>query len=351
MKSLRDKGYIISAVATTDEYVSYIKSEGFSFIPVTISRKGKNPLEDISLVFRFWQILKREQPNIILTYTPKPNIYASIAAHFLHVRVISNVAGLGNVFVNSGILSVIVSCLYKLAFKQSYRIYFQNNDDLKYFTDKGLVDKSVSVRIPGSGVDIRKFTPQPHRNTDNKFIFMLVSRMLWDKGIGEFVQAARRLKIKYPNVAFYLIGFIDSQNPQGISKQQIESWVKEKIIDYYGATYDIVGTMANADCIVLPSFYREGVPRVLLEAASMAKPIITTDSVGCRDAVEDGITGYLCKAKDVDDLYDKMSRILHLSKEEREAMGMRGRAKMSREFDENFVIQRYMNDIERLESS
>jgi glycosyltransferase involved in cell wall biosynthesis len=218
------------------------------------------------------------------------------------------------------------------------------------FIDKGMVKKSTAVRIPGSGVDIRKFPPQINNKTNNQFVFMLIGRMLWDKGIGEFVDAARMLKVKKPAVACDLVGFIDRDNPQAISEEQIQSWVRENTISYHGATDDIIGKIACADCIVLPSYYREGVPKVLLEASSMAKPIITTDSVGCRDAVEDGVTGFVCKARDSRDLLDKMERMLSMSDEERELMGRRGREKMIREFDERLIIQRYIDDIETLPS-
>jgi glycosyltransferase involved in cell wall biosynthesis len=216
------------------------------------------------------------------------------------------------------------------------------------FIDKSLVKRSAAVRIPGSGVDIEKFIPQAHQETKNEFVFTLIGRMLWDKGVGEFVAAARMLKGKYHSVTCHLVGFVDMDNPQGISREQIQSWVDEKVISYHGASDDIVVTIDGADCIVLPSYYREGVPKILLEAASMAKPIITTNTVGCRDAVEDGVTGLLCKPKDSRDLLDKMERMLLLSKRERELMGKRGRDKMIREFDERFVIQRYIDDIENL---
>jgi glycosyltransferase involved in cell wall biosynthesis len=347
MKSLQAKGHTLVAVASADEYASRITDAGFSFIPININRKGTNPFEDIVLTYGFYRMFKKEKPDVILTYTPKPNIYASIAARFFEIPVINNVSGLGNVFIHAGLLSAIVTQLYKVAFSISYKVYFQNNDDLQMFIDKGMVNKSTAVRIPGSGVDTAKFIPQAHQRTKKEFIFLLIGRMLWDKGVGEFVEAARILKEKHHSVTCNLVGFVDMQNPQGISKEQIQSWSDEQVISYHGASDDIIGTIATADCIVLPS-YREGVSKILLEAASMAKPIITTDAVGCRDAVEDGVTGFLCKTKDSQDLFDKMERMLSLPERERALMGKRGREKMIREFDERFVIQRYIDDIESL---
>jgi len=346
MKSLRDKGHSIVAISPADGYVRQLEDEGFSYITCAMNRKGKNPLEDIALLYRFWRVFKCEKPDVVLTYTPKPNIYASIAARFCNIPVINSITGLGNVFIQPGFVSAIVLLLYRFAFSRSYKIFFQNNDDMKLFSDKGLVRRSNSEWVPGSGVDIQKFVPQSCKKRGDAFVFMLVSRMIWDKGVGEFVEAAKILKKKYSHVECRLVGFIDTQNPRGISRKQIQSWVEEKSIYYDGSTDNILGMMSNADCIVLPSFYREGVPKVLLEAASMEIPIITTDSVGCRDAVEDGVTGFLCKAKNVQDLSNKMQQMLLLSEEERKSMGLRGRDKMIREFDERFVIHRYIYAIE-----
>lgn len=352
MKTLRSSGYLPIAAAPADEYAPRITAEGFTFLPVGMNRKGKNPFEDLHLLFRLWRIFRRERPDIILTYTPKPNIYASLAAFLLKIPVINNVAGLGTVFGRRGILSAIVSQLYRAAFSRSCRIFFQNNDDLKLFVDKGLVNRSAAERIPGSGVDVGKFVPQACRDPKkDRFVFLLAARLLWNKGVGEYVEAARLLKKRYPHVSCHLAGFIDASNPQGIPLRQVRSWAEEGAIRYDGASDNIIEVMAGADCVVLPSFYREGVPRVLLEAASMAKPVITTDGVGCRDAVESGVTGYVCRGKDVRDLADKMERMLLLSDKERESMGARGREKMVREFDERFVIQRYLEVIESIEGA
>jgi glycosyltransferase involved in cell wall biosynthesis len=348
MKALKEKGNSIVAVAPADEYVERIKEQGFTFIPLAINRKGINPFEDIILVYRFYRMFKQLGTDLIMTYTPKPNIYASVAAAFLTIPVINNVSGLGNVFINPGIITIITKHLYKFALRSSLKVFFQNNDDLALFSDNGLVRKSIAERIPGSGVDIHKFVPSKNDNAKDKFIFMLVARLLWDKGIGEFVEAARLLREKYPNVVYRLVGFLDPDNPQGISSHQIKIWVDEEVVSYAGSSDNIVEIMGHAQCIVLPSYYREGVPKVLLEAASMAKPIVTTDAVGCRDAVEDGVTGFLCKVRDAKDLADKMERVLLLTPAERERMGLRGREKMIHEFDERIVIQRYVEVIDTI---
>lgn len=349
MKTIESKGYSVTAVAPADNYISRLTSNRFPFIPIDINRKGVNPLEDFLLFYRFLRIFKQERPAVILTYTPKPNIYASIAAYFLKIPVINNVAGLGNIFVRRGLLSTIVKRLYKIAFTRSYKVFFQNNDDLNLFVDSNLVKRSITERIPGSGVDTEKFVPSVDAiRRKREFIFLLIARLLWDKGVGDYVEAARLLKNRYPHIQCHIVGFIDMQNPEGIPEEQIKAWVKAGLIHYDGPSDNMIKTLKEADCIVLPSFYREGVPRVLLEAASMAKPVITTDSVGCRDAVEDGITGFLCQVKNPRDLADKMEQVLLLPEAERELMGSRGREKMIHEFDERFVIQRYLYAIQNL---
>jgi glycosyltransferase involved in cell wall biosynthesis len=347
MKALREKGHSVTAVAIPDEYVSRIEENGFPFIPVAISRKGMNPVEDLALVYRFYQLFKNHRPDVILTFTPKPNIYASIAARLNNMPVINSIEGLGYVFINPSFITTIVKYLYKFALYKSDKVFFLNNDDLKLFLDSGLVKQSITERMPGAGIDTRKFVPQPGQRTGNSFTFLLVARILWDKGVGEFVEAARVMKTHYPHVEFRIVGFVDQDNPQGISNRQVQAWVDEGVISYDGPSDDIAGIMGSVECVVLPS-YREGLSRVLLEAASMAIPIITTDTTGCRDVVDDGVTGYLCRIKDTLDLADKMELILLLPEEERKLMGQKGREKILREFDERIVIQRYIEVIEGL---
>lgn len=168
--------------------------------------------------------------------------------------------------------------------------------------------------------------------------------MLWDKGVGEYVEAARRVKQLYPDAEFGLLGFLDVKNPAAISREQMDEWVAEGVVNYLGVSDDVREQIAQADCVVLPS-YREGTPRTLLEAAAMARPLIATDAVGCREVVEDGVNGYLCRVKDAEDLADRMERMIGLSDDERTEMGRRGREKVEREFDEQFVIDAYLKAI------
>ena len=237
--------------------------------------------------------------------------------------------------------------MYKLALKNSKRVFFQNRDDFELFLNEGLVEKKICDILPGSGVDTQKFKPIQREKKDKFFRFLLIARILWDKGIGEYVEAAKIIRQKYKNVKFQLLGGIGVDNPTAISKKIIDKWVKDEIIEYLGETDDVRKFIYRADCIVLPS-YREGTSRVLLESASMEKPLIATNVPGCKEVVEDGINGYLCKVKDSKDLASKMEKMLNLSEENRALMGKKGREKIVKEFDEKIVINKYLETISQI---
>jgi glycosyltransferase involved in cell wall biosynthesis len=224
-------------------------------------------------------------------------------------------------------------------------VFFQNEDDKGLFVSASLVPEETTDRLPGSGVDLDKFVPQALPNGD-RVRFLLVARMLWDKGIAEYVQAARLLRQRGIQAEFCLLGFLDVQNPSAISRRQMDEWVDEGVISYLGVSDSVRDVISTADCVVLPSFYREGVPRTLLEAAAMARPIVTTDSVGCREVVDDGVNGYLCKPKDATDLAQKLQKIIDLGSAGRIQMGILSRKKVEQEFDEQIVIDKYLKAID-----
>ncbi|MDX8393339.1 MAG: glycosyltransferase family 4 protein [Mariprofundales bacterium] len=348
MRILQNEGFNVLAVAPQDKYVTPLCKEGFTHIHLAMDNKGTNPFYDIIMIWRLYCLFRKERPDIVLTYTPKPNIYASIAAGIAGVSIIPNVSGLGNVFIRTGIVTVVIKWLYRFAMSFPKKVFFQNNDDMELFVQLGLVKENIAERIPGSGINTTIFMPQCVKHKEGKpFVFLLVARMLWDKGVGEFVQAAQILRQQNILVEFQLLGFLNVENPQAVARTQMEQWVEDGIVVYLGETDQVIDFMHAADCIVLPS-YREGAPRTLLEAASLGKPIITTDAVGCRDVVDDGVTGYLCKLKDGNDLAHQMKRMLYLSESERLAMGAQGREKMIQEFDEKIVLDKYLSSIKTI---
>ena len=349
IRSLIANGYEVVAVAPSDEYAPRLEKLGCRYVPLPMDSKGTHPGRDMQLLWRFLRLLRRERPDVFLGYTVKPNIYGSLAAHALGIPVVNNIAGLGTAFMKDGWLTRLVRLLYRLAFARSRRVFFQNDDDQQAFVEAGLVRCGQADRLPGSGIDLQGFSQVPNPSREGrKFRFLLVARMLWDKGVGEYVEAARLVRRKFPNVEFYLLGFLDVQNPAAISREQMDAWVAERAVYYLGATDDVRPHIAAADCIVLPSYYREGVPRTLLEAAAIGRPIITTNAVGCREVVEDGVNGFLCRPRDDADLAEKLERMITLSPEARAKMGRSGREKMEREFDERIVIDRYLAIIEEI---
>lgn len=350
IRGLLDADYEVVTVAPPDDHVPRLRELGCRYVPLAMDNKGTHPGHDLLLSWRFWRLLRRERPDVFLGYTIKPNVYGSLAAHALGIPAINNIAGLGAVFIKQDWLTRLVRGLYRLALSRSKRVFFQNEDDRRLFVEGGLVRAEVTDRLPGSGVDLERFAFKPLvPSVPGGMRFLLIARMLRDKGVGEYVEAARRLRARCPDAEFRLLGFLDADNPSAISCAQMQSWVDEGVVVYLGASDDVRPHLADADCVVLPS-YREGVPRTLLEAAATGRPIITTDAVGCRDVVDDGVNGYLCRARDAADLADKLERMVLLAPEARAEMGRRGREKMEREFDERIVIRRYLAAIQLLAS-
>jgi glycosyltransferase involved in cell wall biosynthesis len=343
IRALVATGYEVIALAPQDTYSSQLARLGCRFIAMPMDNNGTHPGRDLMLLVRYIRVLRSLQPGAYLSYTVKPNIYGSMAAHWLNIPVVNNIAGLGTAFIKGGWLNRVVRHLYRAALSRSARVFFQNSDDRDLFISGRLVAAEKTDTLPGSGIDLQKFVPHT-LPTEPPVRFLLVARMLWDKGVGEFVAAARILKQRNLNVECCLLGFLDSENPVAVSAGQIDEWEQEGVVSYLGTSDDVAEQVNKASCVVLPS-YREGLPRALLEAAAMARPVVTTDAVGCRDVVNDGMSGYLCRLRDPEDLADKMEQIAALSPAERRAMGLRGRAKVEREFDEKIVIQRYLDAV------
>ena len=350
IRALVAQGHEVLAVAPDDSYAPRLAGLGCRFVPLHMENGGTHPGRDAMLLWRFLRLFWRERPDVYLGYTVKPNVYGSLAARLLGISVINNIAGLGAVFIKAGWLVRLVRWLYRVALARSAKVFFQNGDDRQLFVAGGLVRAEVTDLLPGSGIDLTKFALVPlaaTNSTSGKFRFLLIARMLLDKGVGEYVAAARLLHQRWPQLECCLLGFLEVQNPATVSRAQMDAWVTQGHVKYLGVSDDVRPEIAAADCIVLPS-YREGTPRTLLEAAAMGRPIITTDAVGCREVVDDGQNGYLCKVRDAADLAEKMEQMLKLTLEQRQQMSHYGRLKMEREFDEKIVIQKYLDAIRAL---
>lgn len=356
LNALRDNGAQIIVIAPEDNYSEKLVALGFEYYDLKMNNKGINPIEEVRLIYHLYKLYKDISPDILLHYTIKPNIYGAIAAKTLGIPVISNISGLGTVFLNNSLSSKIARMLYKVILHYPKIIFFQNSDDLSLFTKLKLVKKEKASLLPGSGINTEIFKPNEYLEqgaTNNELQFLFIGRLVKDKGIEEFVCASRVFQSislvsnRNINVRFAILGSFYPDNPTAICEDDMKKWINEGIIEYLGTSDDVKPVIEAADCIVLPS-YREGLSRVLLEASSLQKPIITTNVPGCRDVVSDGITGYLCEVKNHNSLVDQMMKIALKTKKERIKMGRLGREKVIREFSESKVINKYINGISEI---
>ncbi|WP_133623305.1 glycosyltransferase family 4 protein [Erwinia sp. LJJL01] len=347
IKALLNSDYKVVILSPSDEYSDKLIELGCDHFNIMIDKGGTNPVKDLLTFYFFYTLYRRLGVSVVLNFTPKNNIYSTLAAKLNKIKVINNIAGLGAVFIKNDLLTKFVKFLYKFSQSKADFVFFQNQEDYKLFQDSHIVLKNSAV-LPGSGVDLDRFALSVAPD-DGNVVFSLVARMLIDKGVYEYAEAAKTLKRKYgDSVKFQLIGFLDESNSRSVSKQKVDAWVQDGFIQYLGKTDNVEFILKSTDCIVLPSFYREGVPKSLLEGAAMGKPIVTTNNVGCRDTVDDGVNGYLCKPGSADDLTFKMEAIINLSHSERIAMGIKGREKVTAQFDERIVIDNYLVQIKNL---
>ena len=344
ISSLMDKGNQVITIAPKDKYTYKLMDMGCRHIPVKMDSRGANPIKDFLLILELFWIYKKIKPDVILHYTIKPNIYGTIAASLLGIPVINNVCGLGTMFLKDNFVSRVAITLYRIAFRFPKKIFFQNEDDRNLFLGKRIVSKKTCDLLPGSGININDFSPMANNTPNKRFTFLLISRLIYDKGILEYIEAIDVLKKEGINANFQLLGPIDEQHKRGIPSSIIQQWIEKNQVEYLGTTEDVKSYIEKADCIVLPS-YREGTPKTLLEAASMAKPIVTTDVPGCNNVVKNGMNGYLCKLKDSSDLALKMKLMLSLEPKSRSEMGALSREYVKQNFDESIVIEKYLTAI------
>ncbi|GAB3530905.1 glycosyltransferase family 4 protein [Pontibacter brevis] len=343
IEALLAEGHEVVAIAPKDAYSERLMAAGCRFVPVHMEQ-GTNPFTDLMLTWRLYQTYQQVKPDVVLHYTIKPNIYGAVAAHWAGIPAINNVSGLGTVFITKDYISSIALRLYKFAFRYPAKVFFQNEDDRKLFLRNNLVQAGITEVLPGSGINLQEFVPAEEFKRNRPFIFLMVARVLFDKGVVEFVQASKLVKEQYPEVRCQLLGQVDERSRSGVKQQQLEEWLAAGVIEYLGTTDDVAAAVSKADCVVLPS-YREGTPRTLLEAAAMAKPLIATNVPGCREVVQQGVNGYLCRVRSAQDLAGKMLQMLQLKEEELKSMGKASRQIAVSRFDDRFVIRKYLQAI------
>lgn len=336
-----ERGFKVTVLAPYDDvYTKKLQELGCEVLDMPMDPKGVNPFVDALLLYRYYKVFKKLNPDISVTYTIKPNIYGGIAARLLKIPYLPITTGLGYVFINDDVVAKIVKKLYGLAFKKAEKVWFLNDEDIEDFRRENIVDDDKIQLLPGEGIDLSRFKLSK-RLESTSFTFILVARMLVDKGVCEFVEAARVMKKKYPKLSFKLLGAVWKDNPAAISEAQLRKWEEEGVVEYLGVVSDVIPTLLESDCVVLPSAYREGVPFSLMEGAALGLPLIASDIAGCRDVVIDGYNGFLCKKKDVPSLVEAMEKIVDLTPEECKQFGAKGRKIIEERFELGYIIKQY----------
>lgn len=349
IKSLLDNGFEVIAVAPRDSKVQKLEEIGCRFVHLEMYGTKKNPLNELKVLWNFLMLVKREQPDVYLGFTAKPNIYGSLACRFANCNVIANIAGLGRGFSKAGLTQSILSVLYKCSLKNSNWVFFQNPDDMAQFAAKGIVSGTKTRLLPGSGVDLERFRFSPRKTQeDGKCVFLMASRLVLEKGLAEYIQSATQVASNYKNAQFLLAGFTNEQVSGAVMKSELDRMLEGSPVEYLGASQDVTALLETVDCVVLPSYYREGIPRSLLEAAAKGRPVITTNAIGCREAVVDKKTGFLCNPKDPEDLATKLESFLALSPEQKKNMGLYARKYAEKRFDEKIVVNEYLGAIQNV---
>jgi len=334
IRKLIDEGNKVFVIAPLDEYINYKdKFPGVTHIPLkNLDRGSKKPFKDLRLIFELKKIYKKLNLDLVIHYTHKPNIYGGIASKLLGVKSVAIVTGLGYAFINKGLLTSFTKKMYSLVKNYHSKTIFENKDDLQYFIEENLLDNNKGTSVNGCGVDSAIYLPHPNGHVKEKTTFTFIGRLLYDKGIVEFIEAAKAIRKQNLKAEFWVLGELDSENPSMLNRDKLLEWIDQGIIIYHGFQKDVRPFIAKSDCIVLPS-YREGLPRIILEGMSMEKPVITTDTAGCRQTVVDGENGFLVKVKDAKDLENKMMSFINTSNKKRHDMGTAGRQMVLNKFN------------------
>ncbi|EKF9437582.1 glycosyltransferase family 4 protein [Vibrio cholerae] len=348
IKELLNCGVELYVIAPEDKFSAKLTEMGCQVLDLPMQAKGVNPIADLALMLCLLRHYREIKPDFIIHYTIKPNIYGSLAAKLADIPSLAITTGLGYTFVNQNVVSKVARQLYKFAFRYPKEVWFLNEDDRRAFLEHHLIEPNKAVLLHGEGVNLNHFVPTDKPQPDENIRFLLIARMLRDKGVCEFVEAARQIRQRYPNAIFQLLGDCGVPNPSVIGREEIAQWEREGVVEYLGTTDDVRPIIAQADCLVLPS-YREGIPRTMIESAAMAKPLIVSDAPGCRDVVLDGQTGYLCEVKNAKALVQRCEQFLTLSDSEKQAMGKAGRSFMEAKFDEKWVIKQYFATLKKYE--
>lgn len=323
-------------------FIKDIISLGCKFIPCEhLNRRGMNPVQELKLLNYYNKIIKEYKPDIVFTYTIKPNAYGGMMCAKHHVPYVVNITGLGTAIENEGPLQKVMITLYKTGIKKAQKVFFQNAENRDFMLKRGMVHGAYDM-LPGSGVNLSQYQVLPYPSGDT-VDFVFIARIMKEKGIDQYLDAAKVIREKYPYTRFHICGEYE-QDYAGVLNELQE----QGVIIYHGLVKDMVKMHSEMSCTVHPSYYPEGLSNVLLESCACGRPIITTNRAGCRELIDDGVNGYICNQKDSQDLIEKIEKFLSLSREEKMEMGLAGRQKAEKEFDRNIVVEKYVREIDFL---
>lgn len=343
VERLLAEGYRVVISTPFGEYVKKLETMGCECRRIEVDRHGMNPVKDLKLLLTYTKLIKQVKPDMVFTYTIKPNIYGGLACRWMGIPCVANITGLGTSVENGGLKQKIVLLLYKIGVKHTQTVFFQNEYNRDFMIRHGVVGKNVGL-LPGSGVNLEqhRLEPYPIDEGSGRLLFLIIGRLMRDKGTDEVLYAARKIKAEYPDVVFRFLGFYD-----GDYEGKIKVAVEEGIVEYYGQVADVHTHIKQSHATIHAS-YHEGMANVLLESAASGRPVIATDIPGCRETFVDGISGLSCKSKDGGSLANAIRCFIQLPHEQKALMGLAGREKMEREFDRQIVIDRYLAELEHI---
>lgn len=345
--ALARDGHRVVLVARRDAPLEQVSALGAEFLEWHVLPRSTNLMRELAAIHALHNLYRRIGPDIAFHFTIKPVMYGAIVSRMTGVPCVSVITGLGYLFLDGNWKTRAANTLYRMTLHRSREVWFLNGDDRAAFASNGLTDGLQVRTLPGEGIDVDRFACMPLPPSNRRFIFLMIARLVKDKGVVEFADAASRVRAVYSHAVFRLLGPPYSANAMSVPMSMIESWTREGHVEYLGAVDDVRPAIAESQCVVLPS-YREGIPRVLMEAAAMGRPVIATDVPGCRDVVRAGETGLLCQPKDVDSLTRACTEVLSMSRNELEAMGRRARASTVQRYDDRTVIAIYREAISTL---
>ncbi len=346
VKFFLNRGDEVISLAPKDQYSVELEKWGVKYIDTPLDQTGTNPLKDLRYLNHVRKIFTKERPDVALCFTIKPNIYSSLAGRIAGVPTICNVSGLGTVFLVSGWLGKFALSLYRLAFRYSTHIFFQNKDDQQLFISEVKLNHDRIGLLPGSGLDLKRFQ-YLDLTISNPTKLLMIGRVIEEKGVRDFIEASRILKSKNVSVQFTLVGKLDEEHSRSISKDEVDEWERDGLIKYFPHEDNIQKLIADHEVVVLPS-YREGTPRTLLEGAALGRPLLASNVPGCKEVVKDGFNGFLFDVKKPVSLADKISLYMALSVEERKTFSVNSRKLVEEKFNENLVIQSYIETIAQI---